>query len=378
MRILILTTQDRFFLSHVSERASYFKAHGCQLAVVAQKTSDDLVHKIRSMGFDFYDSKIERQSLNPYSQIKALFRLFKIVKKFKPDLSYHLGAKAIFYGTFISKCYNLNTKIVNAPIGLGFVYASQTKKAKFLKPLVEVLYKLFLNPRGSKVILENHDDLDYFVKKKYANPDDVFCISGAGVDINIFSPLPFSERNSVCTVVMASRLIREKGVSDFVEVSTQLYKKGIAVRMQLVGMPDIGNPSSLSMREFTSIKNNPAIECLGFREDMPNLLKKAHICCLPSYYREGLPRILIEAASSGLVIITTDTVGCREAVRDGNGFLIPPHDIKAMCETVEFLVKNPDILQVMCQRSRKVAEKYYDTSIVCRRTWEIFKTLIVD
>lgn len=376
MRILIITTQDRFFLSHIRERASYFKEQGCVIGVAAQKTSNELVKKIRSLGFNFFDTKIERQSVNPISQAIALFRLFKIQTRFKPDISYHLGAKAIFYGTFVARLYNSKVGIVNAPIGLGYVFASNSLKAKFLRPLILQLYRLFLNPSRSRVIVENFEDINYFMKKGFLNPKDAFCILGAGVNTDHFSPLPFSERNKVCTVVMASRLIREKGVFDFVEAANQLCKRKVPVRMQLIGAPDYGNPSSLTCEEFDVIKKNPSVECLGFQQDVAPFLQKAHICCLPSFYREGLPRILLEAASCGLAILTTDTIGCKEAIREKNGLLFTPHNTKELVDLIEYLVNHPNELKQMSQASRSVSISYFDSGKISARTYEVIRSLL--
>lgn len=257
----------------------------------------------------------------------SIFRLFKIQSESKPDVSFHLGAKAIFYGTFTARIFNSNVGIINAPIGLGYVFASKTIKARLLRSVVLFLYKLFLNPERSQVIVKNFDDINCFVEKGYLNLKDSFCILGAGVNTNQFAPLPFSQRNSVCTVVMASRLINEKGVYDFVEVANRLHKMKIPVKMRLVGEPDYGNPSSITKKEFETIQKNPALECLGYQRNVIPFLQTAHICCLPSFYREGLPRILVEATSARLAILTTDTIGCRETVREQNGFLFQIHDV---------------------------------------------------
>ena len=375
MRLLIVTTQDKFFLSHIRERAIFFQEHGYVVAVAAQKTSEELCNKIKELGFAFFDTRIERQSTNLFSQIRALIRLFNIQTSFKPDISYHLGAKAIFYGTFTAKLYNNSVGIINAPIGLGFVFASETLKAKLLRPIVLFLYKCFLNPSNSRVIIENQDDINFFIKKGYLNPKDAFCILGAGVDTDFFYPPPNTEKNKVCTVIMASRLIKEKGVFDFVESANRLYKNKVKVRMQLIGEPDYGNPSSITSKEYEEIKNNPSIECLGFQTDVSSSFKKAHVVCLPSYYREGLPRVLVEAASSGLAIITTDTIGCKETVRGNNGFLVRPHDVNKIVDVITYLATNPKELQEMGERSRKIALEYFDTRLICKRTLEIIKTL---
>ena len=362
-------------MTHIKERALFFRDQGCIVAVAAQKTSQEHVENIRKYGFTFYDTKIERRSLNIFSEFLALIRLFKINKSFAPDVSYHLGAKAIFYGTFTARLLNSKVGILNAPIGLGYVFASNALRAKLLRPLVITFYKYFLNPRNSKVIVENFDDINYFVKRGYLDSKDAFCILGAGVDTNQFVPLPFSQRNHVCTVVMASRLIKEKGVLDFVQAARQLHKLKVPVLMQIIGEPDYGNPSSISKQEFQEICNDPSVECLGFKQNVLPFLQKAHICCLPSYYREGLPRILVEATSVGLAVLTTDSIGCRESIRDQNGFTFQPHDVNRLASLVKYLVDHPAELEKMCQKSRTVAVNYFETTKICQRTFEVIKLL---
>ena len=375
-KLLFLTTQDKFFLSHLKERAIYARDNGFRVVVAAQKTNEQFVKEIERLGFIFFDTKIERQSLNLLTQFAAIGRLVKIYKHVKPDISHHLGAKAIIFGTIANKIAKLHSGscIVNAPIGLGYVYAAHDMKALFLKPFVQFLYKLTLNPDNSRVIFENPDDLNFFAKIGALNRNKSICIYGAGVDTKLFCPS--NEKNEVCTVVMASRLIKEKGVFDFIRAANILRARSIPVRMQLVGEPDYGNPNSLTLQQFELLKKMDSIECLGFRGDVNSVLKKAHICCLPSFYREGLPRFLIEGACSGLAIITTNTVGCREVVVNKNGFLIQPHSVDELVDKITLLVNNPTLRMEMGKRSRAIALKRFDSRLVCQQTIEIYKELL--
>ena len=375
-KLLYLTTQDKFFLSHIKERALYAKLNKFDVVVAVQQTNEDYVRKIKKMGFAFYDTGIERQSLNPFSQLKAIFKLVKLYKKEKPDLLHNLGAKAIIYGTLAHKMAQLSSpsSIVNAPIGLGYVYASNDLKATLLRPLLNFLYRVTLNPTDSFVIFENPDDLNYFVNIGALERTQSTCIYGAGVDTRSFCQSDL--KNQICTVVMASRLIKEKGVFDFIKAAEILKKNSVPVRMQLVGEPDFGNPHSLSKQHFEDLQNNGAIECLGYQDDVASILKKAHICCLPSFYREGLPRFLIEGACCGLAVITTDTVGCREVVVDNNGYLIEPHNVDELVNKITELVENPSLTKEMGCRSRKVALKLFDKKLVCKQTYDIYEELL--
>ena len=375
MKVLIVTTQDSFFLSHILERAEYIRSKGGLVAVAAQKTSEVAVKKIESYGFEFFDTKIERKSIGLLSQIVAIRNLYSINKKYRPDICYHLGAKSIFYGTFASKLVNPEIKILNAPIGLGFVFSSHTLKAMLLRPVVLMLYRLFLNPKSSRVIVENIDDINYFIRKGCLRPQDAFCILGAGVDTCIIRPDSKILKNPICTVVLASRLIRDKGVIEFVQAANLLYEEKIPVKMQIIGKPDYGNPSSITRKEYSDLLCNPAVECLGFKDSVIPYLQRAQICCLPSY-REGLPRVLVEACSAGLAIITTDAVGCREIIRDKNGFLVKTKDSYSLYKSIKYMAEHPAEVVKMGERSRGVALRYFDSRIICRRTYDVMKTLI--
>lgn len=375
-KLLYLTTQDKFFLSHIKDRALYAKKCGFSVSVAAQKTDEIYAKQIRELGFAFYDTAIERQSINPISQVKALVRIVKIFRSVNPDISHHLGAKSIIFGTLAKRFAHLNKEValVNAPIGLGYVYAARDVRAQILRPIVSLLYRLTLNPKNSHVIVENPDDLDYFVKMGAVARNQGTCIYGAGVDTKLFSPS--KEKNKICTVVMASRLIQEKGVFEFYQAAKILRSRGLPVRMQLVGEPDYGNPHTLTEEQFARMNQCDAIECLGYRNNIEDILKKAHICCLPSFYREGLPRFLIEGTCCGLAIVTTDTVGCREAVANGNGYLISPKSVNDLTEAIAELVLRPKLCDEMGEKSRELALKYFDTEIICQQTVKIYCDLL--
>lgn len=372
MRLLILTTQDRFFLTHVSERAIFFKKKGWQVYVAAQLTSEKYKEQIEDLGFQFYDTRIERKAINPVALMTSFLHVLDIYKKVSPDLCFHLGAKAIFIGTAACKCFSKGKiGIINAPIGLGFIYSSNSIKARVLRPIVDFMYKLTLNPKNSKVIIENHDDLKYFVSNGAVKQEQIFCIPGAGVCTSVFRP---EKKYNTVTVVMAARLIEEKGVWDYIQVADKLREQGVPVRMQLVGTPDFGNPTSITEVELECIKNNPSIEYLGYQENMQNIFNRAHICCLPSY-REGLPRVLVEAASSGMALITTDTVGCRETVNGKNGILVPIHGVSEIVDQIKDYVFHSQKLCQAQNESRLLALDKFDTKIICQQTYQVAKLL---
>lgn len=373
MKLLVLTTQDRFFLSHILERALYIKDKGWEVIVATEKTSDDYFRRIQQFGFRVYDTQIRRKSVNPFSQLRDIITLSKIYKREKPDVCWHLGAKYIFWGTVTTRLFVPYSKIINSPIGLGFIYVSKSFKARLLRPLVTLLYRLLLNPKNSFVIVENRDDIEFFIKINAVNKSLVVLIPGAGINTEIFTPSQTKEK--VCQVVMLSRLIREKGVHEYIQAAKTLHEERVAVQMVLVGEPDYGSPSSLTEREYKMLQHSDFIRCLGYQKDVLGILQKSHVCCLPSY-REGLPRALIEAASCGLPVITTDTVGCRDIVLNGNGLLIKVGDIESLCQAVKFMVKNPAVREKMGANGRRLALSRFDSKLICDQTFKVLEDLV--
>ena len=373
MKLLILTTQDRFFLSHLLERAQYIQDKGWEVIVATEKTSDDYFRRIQQFGFKVYDTQIKRKSINPFSQLQDIITLSKIYKHEKPDVCWHLGAKYIFWGTIAVRIFIPHVKIINSPIGLGFIYVSKSVKARLLRPLVTLLYKVLLNPKNSFVIVENHDDIEFFVKINAVKEASVVLIPGAGINTRTFTPSKTKEK--ICQVVMLSRLIREKGVYEYIRAAKILHEEKVPVQMILVGEPDYGSPSSVTESEYKVLQQCDFIKCLGYQKNVLGILQSSHVCCLPSY-REGLPRALIEATSCGLPVITTDAVGCRDIVINENGLLIKVGDIGELCNAIRFMVENPAERKKMGDKSRELAINRFDSEKICAQTYEVLENLI--
>ena len=373
MKLLILTTQDRFFLSHLLERALYIQDKGWEIIVATEKTSDDYFRRIQQFGFKVYDTQIKRKSINPFSQLQDIITLSKIYKHEKPDVCWHLGAKYIFWGTIAVRIFIPHVKIINSPIGLGFIYVSKSVKARLLRPLVTLLYKVLLNPKNSFVIVENHDDIEFFVKINAVKEASVVLIPGAGVNTRTFTPSETKEK--ICQVVMLSRLIREKGVYEYIQAAKILHEEKVPVQMILVGEPDYGSPSSVTESEYKMLQQCDFIKCLGYQKNVLGILQSSHVCCLPSY-REGLPRALIEATSCGLPVITTDAVGCRDIVINENGLLIKVGDIGELCNSIRFMVENPAERKKMGDNSRELAINRFDSEKICAQTYMVLENLI--
>ena len=369
-KLLFVLTEDWFFCSHFIERARKARDSGYQVAVAAREGNHREI--IQKEGLKFIHIPLTRKSLNPVTEFFLLIYIFRVYRKFHPDIVHQIGAKPILYGTVAAYFAGVRA-IVNAPIGMGFIFSSDIFLARLLRPFVKLAYKFSINPKRSKVIFENHEDCDLFINWGAVRPQDAVIIPGAGVDLNIFRP--FARTYDIPTILLMARMLIDKGINEFVAAARLLRSKGVRARFVLAGSPDPGNPTSISMETLDRWHLEGCIEYLGWQENVAQLLMTADVVCLPSY-REGLPKSLIEACACGLPIVTTDTVGCREVVSDGeNGFLVPIKSVEPLADALEKLIEDPSLRRRMGALGRIRAERLYDTQKISSSTLEVYSEL---
>lgn len=370
MKLIFFTTEDWFFCSHFINRAIEAKRQGYEVTIVTRV--QDHGDQIKAQGFHLIPVNLARKGMNPLKEIKLIWRLIGIYRSVKPDIIHCIGMKPIFYGTFASFFTNIPFRI-NAPIGMGFVFSSSDFQAKLVRPFILAAYRFLLNPDNSFVIFENPDDLNMMVAKKMVSQDHAILIRGAGVDVNHFYPVP--EPTGSITIILASRMLRDKGVYEFIDAAKRIKKQGADCRFVLVGNPDPENPTSIPEKKIIEWQYQGLIEWWGHREDMPNIFAQAHMIVLPSY-REGLPKVLLEAAACGKAIIATDVPGCREIVHHGkNGLLVPSHDEKSLADAIQFLIQHPKQRIEMGKAGRMMVETYFADKIVISQTLKVYQSL---
>lgn len=370
MKILFFITEDWFFCSHFIERAVAARAAGNELVVLTRV--NESANIIRAAGIRVIPLKILRRSFNLLREILVIYSVWKIYRKEKPDLVHHVALKPILYGTFAARFSGIRA-IVNAPVGMGFVFSSKTRLARLLKPIVQFALRSMLNPHGSKVIFENSDDINWAISSNLVGRDSAILIRGAGVNLEEFTPKP--KLRDVPLIMLSARMLWDKGIKEFVEAASILKKSGGRARFVLVGGVDTGNPTSISTAQLDLWANDGLVEWWGHKKDMAVVLGQADIACLPSY-REGLPKSLLEAAACGLPIVTTDTPGCREIVRDGdNGFLVPIRDSVALAAALKKLIEDEALRNRMGERSRERAVAEFSEGRVIRETLTIYQEL---
>ena len=220
--------------------------------------------------------------------------LFKILRFFieqKPDLVHLVTIKPYLYGGIISRLTNV-PNVVSAVSGLGSLFISKSLKTKFLKFLLYYIFKIAFNHNNQKIIFHNHDDLNYFIKWGVINSLKKKIIKGSGVNLEIFQDL--KEYPGLPVVCFAARLLRDKGIIEFILASKIIKNEGIKARFIIAGDLDKQNPTGLKLDELENLNKDNCVEFLGYQDDIPDLFSKSHIICLPSY-REGMPKSLLEA-----------------------------------------------------------------------------------
>jgi glycosyltransferase involved in cell wall biosynthesis len=296
-----------------------------------------------------------------------------LYRKEKPDLVHHVAMKPMLYGSLAARFLGV-PRVVNALAGLGYVFTSDQPKAHLLRPVIGSAFRALLNNRRTLLILQNKDDQAMWIRKRFINEERIRLIRGSGVDTAVFYPT--QELAGIPVVMLASRMLWDKGIKEFVEAARQLKTRGVDARFVLVGDTDIHNPSAISNEQLANWHSEGVIEWWGQRDNMPAVLEQANIVCLPSH-REGLPKVLLEAASCGRSIVTTDVPGCREIVRNGeNGLLVPVNSTVKLADALRLLIANPLLRQQMGTRGREIAVSEFAVEKVVAETMAVYEELL--
>ena len=365
--LVYVITEDWFFESHFFDRAIAAVSAGYKVTVVTR--CRDVASEFKSHGLLIENIEFSRRGLNPITELTTILRLRSTLKKIKPDIVHNIALKPVVLGSLAAQFAGIRN-IVNAPVGMGYVFTSRESKARVLRPVVKVLIRYVLGRKNRRVIIENRDDFENLVSGGFANRESIALIKGAGVDVKKFAHRP--EPAEPVKVIMVSRLLRDKGVHEFIDAAKTVRSKNSQVQFLLVGDIDDGNPTSMNSDEIANLANSKDVTWLGARTDIAKLLAESHIACLPSY-REGLPKSLIEAASVGRPIVTTDVPGCREVViHMVNGLLVQPRDAQALAAAIEKLVEDPKLRKSMGEENRHKAEAEYANEIIIGQTHRVY------
>lgn len=379
-RVLLFVLNEAYFLlSHRSAVANAARKAGFEVHVATPSDhvwapADFDISDLTRAGYCFHAIPLSRRGQRPWEELRTLLALVRLYRVLRPDIVHHLTIKAVIHGGLAARIVGVPA-VVNALTGLGQVFVARGLRWSMLRFAVSRALKLAAGHVNSRVILQNPDDLAVLAALGVVDRDRCVLIRGSGVDLEEFVRRP--EEPGPPLVVLAGRMIWEKGVGDFVEAARLLKHAGINARFALVGNTHPSNPRAVPLTTLQSWADDGIVEYWGRREDMADVLGQSHIVCLPSRYAEGVPRVLIEAAACGRPMVATDAAGCREVVHDGEtGLLVPAADPKALAEAIAQLVRNSDLRAQMGARAREVVEAEFDERLTVAKTLDVYDFLL--
>ncbi|MFY3333880.1 glycosyltransferase family 4 protein [Achromobacter xylosoxidans] len=369
-------------LLFVVNNPAFFMSHRVPVALAAQRAGYDVhvatmdgpaVADIQALGMTHHAIPMTRSGKHPLQELGTLLALLRLFRRLRPQVVHLVTIKPVLYGGIAARLARVPA-MVAAISGLGFVFLSNSLKMRLVRAVVARLYRLALGHRNSRVIFQNGADRDLLKSLDAVRDEQVVLIRGAGVDLDLCRALPEPPAPPV-VVTMVARLLRDKGVQEFVQAARLLRERGVPVTMRLVGGVDAGNPASATPAEVEAWQREGCVEALGERADVPQLYADSHIAVLPSY-REGLPKSLIEAAACGRAVVTTDVPGCRDAIDPGKtGLLVPVRDPQALADAIARLAGDATQRQAMGAAGRALAEREFNIERVARIHVDLYDTL---
>ncbi|HLK58418.1 MAG TPA: glycosyltransferase family 4 protein [Chthonomonadaceae bacterium] len=343
--------------------------------VIAAGAADGYVSKLEAMGIPFVNLPIPYKSINPLADLRLLAAFYRFYRRERPDVVHHFTIKPVIYGSIAARLAGV-PQIINTVTGLGFVFTDQAKP--WLRRLVETQYRIALSG-AHFTFFQNEDDRSLFVQSRMVRGDKTGLLPGSGVDTTQFKPCWNTETIQAETeapimFLMMSRLLKDKGVYDFVDAARMVRREHPNAEFFLLGKRDEHNPAVVPKEDLDLWQSEGAVKWLGEVQDVRGILGKADVVVLPSYYREGTPRSLLEAAAMGKPIITTDNVGCREVVENGvNGLLVPIKNAPALADAMRCMIQDPERRLRMGIAGREKIVREFDEAIVIERVLDVYK-----
>lgn len=370
-KLFIIVNEDRFFLSHRKDIALDAQKAGWDVTVVCKDTGQR--HEVEGMGLKVMELPVNPTGMNPIQEFRTFRFLYALYRKNRDAVIHHVGLKTCLWGGLAAKLVSVRG-VVNAISGLGVIF-SNNKMGMKARCILAVMR--FSNKRkGVKVIFQNQEDQILFLNHHVIADSQAEFIKGSGVDLNVFRYVPEPESDTL-KVVFTARMVKEKGVMELIEAAERL-RQDYEGRLEfwLCGrLAD--NADAVSQEELETRCDGKYIKWMDFQKDIRSVLEQCHIMALPSYYREGVPKSLIDASAVGRPIVTTNSIGCKDVVDDGiNGFLIPVKNSEALAAKLRMLIEDKSLRLRMGKAAREKAEREFAIEKVIEKHLEIYNKIL--
>ena len=370
-RLLLIVNDAGFFLSHRLPVALAARAAGFDVHVATGRSA--ATAEIAAQGLCFHELRLSRGGTNPLRELTSFLDILRLLRRLRPDVLHLVTVKPVLYGGIAARITHVPS-VVMAISGLGHVFAVDNLRTRSVRRLVLAAYRLVLGRDRLRVIFQNSADRDVLMKCAGLSVEKTVMIRGSGVDLNAFRFV--SEPTGTPVVIFASRLLKSKGVEEFVAAARLLRERGVAARFELACEIDPDNAGSVTAEELARWRSSGVVEILGHRKDVADVLSASNIVALPSYYGEGLPKVLAEAAACGRAVVTTDWPGCRDAVEPNiTGILVPPRDAVALADAVQQLLDDPQRRGRMGRAARGFAEREFGLERIVDEHLALYRAL---
>lgn len=371
-RILYVDNRVKYVLSHRIPWLEGAREAGFDVHVTTLTAGEGA--RIEEAGFPYHAISDTTRSNNPLYELQLIARLYTLYRRLQPDIVHHITLRSILYGGVVS-LLDRSPAIVNGVTGLGYLFTDDAPTARAVRTLVLGALWAIRQGRHQTYLFQNPDDERFFRRKGIAPVSSSRLIKGSGVDMEQFDQRPESSERPV--VLFPARMLWSKGVKEFVDAARIVKENGIEGRFVLVGDVDADNPAGVPADQIRRWEEQGIIEWWGYQESMPDVFAQSHIVCLPSKYREGVPKVLIEAASCGRAIVTTDMPGCREIVQDGeNGILVTPGNGQDVADAIIQLLEDRELRAKMGDRGRSLVQKEFSVDHVVEGTVDVYRRVL--
>ena len=371
-KLFIIVNQDFFFLSHRLPIGGAAKDAGYDVTIVSEDTG--VSDKIREAGLNTINLPINKAGTNIKDEIKTFFFLYKLFRREKPDIVHLVGLKTMLWGSLACRLAGVKA-MVSAVYGLGVLFDEEHAHSFMTRSILKVL-RVTHKKKRLAVIFQNNDDKATFLNAKIMKEEQCAFTNGSGINLQNYDYTP-EPTDGLIKIIFTARMVEDKGTLILIDAAKKLEPeyKG-KVQFLLCGGLDT-NPNGITKEMLESRCNGEYIQWLGHRKDVLELLKQSHIMAFPSWYREGLPKSVIEAEAIGRPVVTTDSVGCRDTVVDGkNGYMIPIKDSDALAMALKKLIDNPELRQTMGKNAREFAVNKFDIKDVVKVHMDVYDNIL--
>lgn len=358
MKIVVLSSHTTSLFWFRMDMMKDFIKEGHTVIALGSEPENDWKKKFEEYQIDYRQLYVERNGINPIKDLKTFWSLYKFMKKERPEKVFAYQAKTVVYGSIAARINGIS-EVYPLIAGLGSIFRGNGLKNRIVKSIMKAEYKIACNC-SKKVFFQNHDDKDEFIQNGLIKEDKTIIINGSGVNLEKFKPTPLPQNPAFLFI---GRLIKDKGIMEYLESCKSIKEKYPQVRCLLVGPYD-SNPSALKQEELNPYIDSGIIEYFGEQVDVRPYIAQCSTYILPSYH-EGTPKTVLEAMAMGRSIITSDAPGCRETVVDGlNGYLVKVKGIQELINKMEYLISNQETCKKMGKESAEIAKEKYDVKII--------------